>query len=121
MVKVTGQQGLAGRPPRTLRLFFLRSQLTGGASLQKPGLSMSSREILRGSCRRGEWQVLPEAGCLPVDEQALTFDEASSDLARSQQLGREWSGLQEGGAECPTPSFDDLATHADETVPPADR
>ncbi|MCB9870325.1 MAG: hypothetical protein H6837_10735 [Planctomycetes bacterium] len=29
----------------------------------------------------------PEAGCLPVEEQVLTFDEASSELPRSQQLG----------------------------------
>ncbi|MCB9871438.1 MAG: hypothetical protein H6837_16400 [Planctomycetes bacterium] len=35
----------------------------------------------------------PEAGCLPVEEQVLTFDEASSELARSQQLGHESSGL----------------------------
>ncbi|MCB9870741.1 MAG: hypothetical protein H6837_12855 [Planctomycetes bacterium] len=31
----------------------------------------------------------PEAGCIPVEEQVLTFDEASSELARSQQLGHE--------------------------------
>ncbi|MCB9871273.1 MAG: hypothetical protein H6837_15565 [Planctomycetes bacterium] len=31
----------------------------------------------------------PEAGCLPVEEEVLTFDEASSDLARSQQLSHE--------------------------------
>ncbi|MCB9872017.1 MAG: hypothetical protein H6837_19340 [Planctomycetes bacterium] len=39
----------------------------------------------------------PEAGCLPVEEQVLTFDEASSDLARSQQLGHESFGLAGSG------------------------
>ncbi|MCB9872159.1 MAG: hypothetical protein H6837_20050 [Planctomycetes bacterium] len=29
----------------------------------------------------------PGAGCTPVEERVLTFDEASSDPARSQQLG----------------------------------
>ncbi|MCB9872200.1 MAG: hypothetical protein H6837_20265 [Planctomycetes bacterium] len=31
----------------------------------------------------------PEAGCLRVEEEVVTFDEASSDLARSQKLGHE--------------------------------
>ncbi|MCB9869860.1 MAG: hypothetical protein H6837_08380 [Planctomycetes bacterium] len=31
----------------------------------------------------------PEAGCAPVEEEVLTFDEVSSELARSQQLGPE--------------------------------
>ncbi|MCB9870344.1 MAG: hypothetical protein H6837_10835 [Planctomycetes bacterium] len=35
----------------------------------------------------------PETECLPVEEQVLTLDEASSELARSQQLGHESSGL----------------------------
>ncbi|MCB9870101.1 MAG: hypothetical protein H6837_09610 [Planctomycetes bacterium] len=33
-----------------------------------------------------------EAGCSPVQEEVPTFDEASSDLARSQQLGHAWFG-----------------------------
>ncbi|MCB9869845.1 MAG: hypothetical protein H6837_08305 [Planctomycetes bacterium] len=39
------------------------------------------------SCKVGRFR--PEAGCLPVEERVLTFDEASSELARSQQLGHE--------------------------------
>ncbi|MCB9871395.1 MAG: hypothetical protein H6837_21725 [Planctomycetes bacterium] len=31
----------------------------------------------------------PEAGCIPVEDQVLTSDEASSEPARSQQLGHE--------------------------------
>ncbi|MCB9870712.1 MAG: hypothetical protein H6837_12710 [Planctomycetes bacterium] len=34
-------------------------------------------------------RVCPEVGCTLVEEQVLTFDEASSDLVRSQQLGDE--------------------------------
>ncbi|MCB9869490.1 MAG: hypothetical protein H6837_06515 [Planctomycetes bacterium] len=36
---------------------------------------------------RENGRFCPEAACTPAEERVLTFDEASSDLARAQQLG----------------------------------
>ncbi|MCB9872466.1 MAG: hypothetical protein H6837_21610 [Planctomycetes bacterium] len=45
-----------------------------------------SCKVVAGKENGRSW---PEAGCTRVEDQALTFDDASGDPALSQQLGHE--------------------------------